>query len=158
MRLPRIRLRTLMIAVAVAALVASLFAPPRRLPSGIWYDRRAVPLTFAVVDAESGAAIPCASVTIYDSRGSRWTSGGRTDAGGRATIAHEFPISGVHDPLGRRIRATVDYGFWDFEVKAPGYRDERAVLVHRVVLPRTGDSRLPRPIRVELVPDPPEPE
>jgi hypothetical protein len=133
MRLPHYRLRTLLIAVAILAVVCGAFSYADRALTSIWMDQRVVPIRLIIVDAATGRAIPDAAVTIYDVRGARPSTSGSSGRDGRVTLLHPFTVIGTRDLLGRRDAGRIDlYSFWCIEVKARGYRDWRSALSSRI--------------------------
>jgi hypothetical protein len=156
MSLPRFRLRTLMIAVAVVAVLLCL--PP------VWDSSYVslgigsvnVPLLFVVCDGESrqpieGATIRLQDPDCIDTPIAPYVLGLKTAAGGRADLPLNLTFTNAVSPSGRLLSFHVRYPNWEMRVSAPGYREFQAdFAMYQKGNPRYHSNLPPPPIVIGL--------
>jgi hypothetical protein len=146
--------------VVLGILGLALFVLLPYRPFTVWDGRKAVGLTFVVVDAATGEPIPEARVRIRDlSPGADYPQlpvppgepgvEGQTDSTGSVVLVQRFRASGRDSPYEQTGQVRFVYGYW-LQVSA-----EQHETVLRPLSELTGKSRdiedpTPPPIRVEL--------
>ena len=146
--------RSLAAAVALAALVA--LAARGCEPVRYWQGSKVLRIDVVVVDAETGAPVPGASVRLTPNAGPR--SSAITGPDGAASLVHQFSTSGTSTWL--ENRGSVIFHAVDIEVEAPGYVPLKTMLSDHLGAAQEIDKpdppRFQVPIlRGEVVPPPP---
>ena len=104
-----------MAAVALAAMVA--LGARGCVPVRYWQGSKVLRIDVVVVDAETGALVPGASVRLTPDAGPQCTE--TTGADGAAWLVHRFSTGGTSTWLG--TKECVIFHSRDIEVEAPGY-------------------------------------
>jgi hypothetical protein len=155
MQLPRFRLRTLMIVVAVVGLMLCVARWDNR-PVSLGVGHHPIPLTFFVSDTERGLAIPGATIDLVDLDYADIPTPPqvlhlRTGPDGRVTIPLTLQFTEVATPEGELISMSIRYPFWEVKVAADGYETaKRAFVDYHRGNPRFHSPSPPPPVVFRL--------